>query len=158
MEEAWALHNISGRRSLHGHGASSIIVHMGRKHPVTGAPWEKMRRLCAMRFGVHMPPMCMHCPAWPHQRQHPGGPRHGERCTTVAGKYPPHMCSSLAPIEKHTPLSTAPLAPQASLSGAFWVCVECTFALTLWRRLYLPQARQRGVVWLLLDKEKARTT
>jgi len=73
----------------------------GMKHPVIGAPWEKMQAfLCnAPLVSIHRPCVCT-VPPGRIIGSIQGGPRHGERCTTVAGEYPPQMCSFLAAIVK----------------------------------------------------------
>lgn len=73
----------------------------GMKNPGTGQPWEKMQGfLCNVSLdSMRRPCVC----TVPHGHINgcvKGGPRHGERCSTVSGEYPPRMCSALAAIVK----------------------------------------------------------
>lgn len=75
----------------------------GMKHPSTGEPWLKMQ---AFLSNASLGSMCRPCACTvPHvhiKGSIRGGPRHGERCSTVAGEYPPEMCHAFAAIvQKH---------------------------------------------------------
>ena len=73
----------------------------GMKNPGTGEPWEKMQG-CLCNVSLDLMQLRCVCTV-PHGHVHgnvKGGPRDGERCSTVAGAYPPRMCAALAAIIK----------------------------------------------------------
>jgi hypothetical protein len=71
----------------------------GMKNPGTGEPWEKMQGFLSNTSLEQMRRPCECNVQHGHiQGIVKGGPRHGERCTTVAGAYTPAMCSALAVI------------------------------------------------------------
>ena len=71
----------------------------GMKNPGTGEPWEKMQGFLSNASLAEMHRPCVCTVKHTHvQGTVKGGPRHGERCSTVAGEYMPAMCSALATI------------------------------------------------------------
>ena len=71
----------------------------GMKNPGTGEPWEKMQAFLSNTSLASMRRPCTCVVKTAHvQGCVQGGTRHGERCSTVAGEYPPDMCSALAVI------------------------------------------------------------
>ena len=62
-------------------------------------PWEKMQGFLSNTSLAEMHRPCVCTVKHSHvQGTIKGGPRHGERCSTVAGEYTPAMCSALATI------------------------------------------------------------
>ena len=71
----------------------------GMKNPGTGEPWEKWQGFLSNVSLAEMHAPCVCTMKHGHiQGIVKGGPRHGERCSTVAGAYTPDMCSALATI------------------------------------------------------------
>ena len=71
----------------------------GMKNPGTGEPWEKWQGFLSNVSLAEMRAPCVCTMKHGHiQGIVKGGPRHGERCSTVASAYTPDMCSALATI------------------------------------------------------------
>ncbi len=76
----------------------------GHRNPGSGRPWQKRQCFAATHSLEALQIPCV-CPPGAHdivQGVIDEGPRRGERCSTVAGEYPPQMCAAFAAIVENS--------------------------------------------------------